>query len=418
MVEETRIVLRNYGLIDPDRIEDYLARGGYGALAKAVHFNPKVVLQEVKDSGLRGRGGAGFNAGVKWGFTFQAQADQKYIVCNADEGEPGTYKDRLILEGDPHSVLEGMAIAGYAVGASKGFIYCRGEYPYIVERLQTAINQAKQNGNLGNNLFGSGFDFNIEIRVGAGAYVCGEETALIESIEGKRGEPRFKPPFPGVVGLWGKPTVVNNVETLANIPVIIERGAKWFKAIGAEKYPGTKVFTLTGDVAHKIFCEVATNTTIKDIIFGLGGNIANGCELKAVQIGGTSGAFIPEMLLDTPVDLDSMATAGATLGSGAVFVLNKTRDIVDIVTCISKFFKHESCGHCTPCREGTFRSYELMHKINIGEGTQLDLDSLELLIDVMQRTALCGLGQAAPVPIVTTLRHFRNEYNAKLRKQV
>lgn len=405
MAEEMRLVLRNYGKIDPANIDDYIKVGGYQALAKARSMSQADVIEEVKKSGLRGRGGAGFNCGLKWNFAYQAQADQKYIIANADEGEPGTYKDRLIMEGDPHSLLEGMAIAGYAVGATKGYIYCRGEYPYIVELLRQAVAQAKAKGVLG--------DFDIEVRMGAGAYVCGEETALIESIEGNRGEPRYKPPFPPTAGLWGKPTIVNNVETLASIPVIIEKGADWYKSIGAPSYPGTKIFTLTGDVANKTFCEVPTNTTIREIIYGFGGGVVGG-KFKAVQIGGTSGAFIPESLLDTPADFDSMSAVGATLGSGAVFVLNDTRDIVDTVKCIAKFFEHESCGKCTPCREGTMRMYELMKKINDGKGTKQDLALMEKLAGVMSIACLCGLGQAAPTPVVTTLKHFRADYDAKV----
>ncbi|MGE5398162.1 MAG: NADH-quinone oxidoreductase subunit NuoF [Chitinophagales bacterium] len=407
MAEEMRIVLRNYGKIDPLKIEDYINAGGYKSLEKARGMSQADVIEEMKKSGLRGRGGAGFNAGVKWGFAYNAKADQKYVVCNADEGEPGTYKDRIIMENDPQSVLEGMAICGYAIGSNKGFIYCRGEYPYVVEKLNEAIQQAKAKGVLG--------DFDIEVRMGAGAYVCGEETALIESIEGSRGEPRFKPPFPGVVGLWGKPTVVNNVETYANIPVIMEKGADWFKGIGAAKYPGTKVVTMTGDVKNKTFFEVPTDTTIRDVVFGFGGGMAGDKKFKAVQIGGTSGGFIPESLLDTPIDFDSMVAIGATLGSGAVLVMDETRDIVDVVERIAKFFEHESCGKCAPCREGTMRMYELMENINEGKGKATDIGLLERLGRVMSVACLCGLGQAAPSPVITTIKHFRSEYDAKVK---
>jgi len=406
MAEEMRIVLRNYGKIDPLNIQDYINTGGYKALEKARAMSQRDVIEEVKASGLRGRGGAGFNAGMKWNFSYMTAADQKYVVCNADEGEPGTYKDRIIMENDPHSVLEGMAICGYAIGANKGYIYCRGEYPYVVEKLNHAIKQAKDAGVLG--------DFDIEVRMGAGAYVCGEETALIESIEGHRGEPRFKPPFPGVAGLWGKPTVVNNVETFANIPVILEKGAEWFKGIGAAGYPGTKVVTLTGDVINKTFFEVPTTTTIREVIFGLGGGIPGNRKFKAVQIGGTSGGFIPEHLLDTPIDFDSMSAIGATLGSGAVFVLDETRDIVDVVTRIAKFFEHESCGKCTPCREGTKRMHELMQKIGSGQATEADLALVNRLGNNMKKICLCGLGQAAPIPVLTTIDHFKSEYETKL----
>lgn len=340
MAEELRIVLRNYGKIDPLKIDDYIAQGGYKALEKARTMDPKALIEEVKKSNLRGRGGAGFNCGQKWSFAYQAPGDEKYVVCNADEGEPGTYKDRLIMENDPHTLLEGMAICAYAIGAKKGYIYCRGEYPHVTKILKTAISQAKEKGVLG--------DFDIEVRMGAGAYVCGEETALIESLEGKRGEPRFKPPYPPSEGLWGKPTIVNNVETLANIPVIVEKGAEWFASIGVPSYPGTKVVTLTGDVNNRTFFEVPTNTTIREVIYKLGGGIPGGKKFKAVQIGGTSGAFIPESNLDTPIAFDNMAAIGATLGSGAVFVLDETRQIVDTVSQITKFFEHESCGKCAP----------------------------------------------------------------------
>lgn len=405
MAEELRIVLRNYGKINPLKIEDYIAVGGYKSLAKAQAMSQNDLVDEVKKSGLRGRGGAGFNAGLKWSFAQKAQSDQKYVVCNADEGEPGTYKDRIIMEADPQSLLEGMAICGYAIGANKGYIYCRGEYPYVVDILNQAIEQA-------GDYLG---DFEIEVRMGAGAYVCGEETALIESIEGRRGEPRYKPPYPPSIGLWGKPTIVNNVETFANIPVIIEKGAAWFQGIGAPNYPGTKVFTLTGDVLNKTFFELPTNVTIRDIIFGLGGGVAEGKGFKAVQVGGTSGGFIPETLLDTPVDFDSMNSIGATLGSGAVLVLDESRDIVDVVQRIAGFFAHESCGKCTPCREGTMRLYEIMEKIHNGEGQSHDLTVLGRLGRVMSEASLCGLGQAAPSPILTTLEHFPTEYQAKFK---
>lgn len=407
MAEEMRIVLRNVGKIDPLKIDEYIAAGGYKALEKARSMSQADLIEEVRKSGLRGRGGAGFNAGMKWSFAYKAQADQKYVICNADEGEPGTYKDRIIMENDPQSLLEGMAICGYAIGANKGYIYCRGEYPYVVDILNQAIAQAKAKGVLGN--------FDIEVRMGAGAYVCGEETALIESIEGNRGEPRYKPPYPPNVGLWGKPTIVNNVETFANIPQIVEKGGDWYASIGAPKYPGTKIVTLTGDVVNKTYFEVPTNTTIREVIFGFGGGIPNGKKFKAVQIGGTSGGFIPESLLDTPIDFDSMAAIGATLGSGAVFVMDETRDIVDVVTRIAKFFEHESCGKCAPCREGTWRTFEIMEKINNGHGKASDLELLERLGRVMSVACLCGLGQAAPAPVLTTMKHFKAEYLAKLK---
>jgi NADH-quinone oxidoreductase subunit F len=405
MAEEMRIVLRNLNRIDPGKIEDYIDTGGYQALEKARSMTQIQVIEEVKQSGLRGRGGAGFNTGMKWNFSYNTYSDQKYVICNADEGEPGTYKDRIIMENDPHSVLEGMAICGYAIGSNKGYIYCRGEYPYVVEKLNKAIDQAKKKGVLG--------DFDIEVRMGAGAYVCGEESALIESIEGHRGEPRFKPPFPPVIGLWGKPTIVNNVETFANIPVILEKGSNWFRGIGAEGYPGTKVLTLTGDVVNRTVFEVPTNTSIREVIFGLGGGVVQGKKFKAVQIGGTSGAFIPADNLDIQIDFDSMAGIGATLGSGAVFVMDETRDISNIVEQITEFFEHESCGKCVPCREGSKRMHELIKKINRGQASMEDLQSLERLGNIMSKTCLCGLGQAAPSPVLSTIKHFKSEYMDK-----
>ncbi len=405
MAEEMRIVLRNYGKIDPLKIDDYLAQGGYKSLEKARAMNTADLIAEVKKSNLRGRGGAGFNCGMKWSFAAGAQADQKYVICNADEGEPGTYKDRLIMENDPHTLIEGMAICAYAIGATQGYIYLRGEYPFLVSTLNTAINQAKEKGLVK--------DFDIEVRSGAGAYVCGEETALIESIEGKRGEPRFKPPYPPSEGLWSKPTIVNNVETFANIPVIIEKGADWYASIGNPAYPGTKVFTLTGDINNRTFFEVPTNTTIREIVFQFGGGIPGDKKFKAVQIGGTSGAFIPDALLDTPVAFDSMSAIGATLGSGATFVIDESRDIVDVATRIAGFFEHESCGKCAPCREGTARTAELMEKINEGRGSNKDVTLLEKLGTVMSYSCLCGLGQAAPAPVLTTIKHFKADYEAK-----
>ncbi|MGR6835775.1 NADH-quinone oxidoreductase subunit NuoF [Syntrophomonas erecta] len=404
MAEEMRIVLRNADKIDPKSIDDYITSGGYSALEKVRDMAPKDLINEVKKSNLRGRGGAGFNAGMKWSFV--PPGEVKYVVCNLDEGEPGTYKDRIIVQKDPHTLLEGMAICAHAIDYRQGYIYCRGEYPYVVEHLNEAIAQAKSRGVLG--------EFDIEVRMGAGAYVCGEETALIESIEGHRGEPRFKPPFPGVAGLWGKPTVVNNVETFANLPEIINKGAEWYSQIGAPGYPGTKVLTLSGDIVNSVCIEVPTNTTVREVVYEFGGGIPNGKKLKAVQIGGTSGAFIPASMLDTPIDFDSMRNAGFTLGTGAVFVMDETRDIVDIVTRISKFFEHESCGKCNPCREGTFRNYEIMKKINAGQGSLEDVAKLKTLCQVMTRACLCGLGQAAPGPILTTMQHFDYEYGRKL----
>ena len=404
MAEEMRVLLKYADQINPESAEDYIKVGGYEGLKKARSMQRKDLIDEVKRSGLRGRGGAGFNAGMKWSFV--PDAPVKYVVCNLDEGEPGTYKDRIICEKNAQALLEGMAICGHAIGSDQGYIYCRGEYPFVVELLKNAIASAKSSGVL------EGFD--IEVRMGAGAYVCGEETALIESIEGHRGEPRFKPPFPGVEGLWAAPTVVNNVETFACLPYILVNGAAWFAGIGAEKYPGTKVLTLTGDINNPTYFEVPTNYTLRDVIYKLGGGIKNGKKFKAVQVGGTSGAFIPEQNLDTPIDFDSMGAMGAALGSGAVLVLDETRDIVDVVTRISKFFEHESCGKCNPCREGTFRCREIMEKINSGRGSEKDMDNILLLAKVMQKAALCGLGQAAPIPIESTIKHFRHEYMRKV----
>lgn len=400
------IVLRNYGKIDPLKIDDYLNAGGYDSLNKARSMDRSDLINEVKAANLRGRGGAGFNCGSKWNFAYQTEADQKYVICNADEGEPGTYKDRLVMEGDPHTLLEGMAICGYAIGATKGFIYCRGEYPQSVNTLKQAIAQAEERGLLG--------DFSLEVRQGAGAYVCGEETALIESIEGRRGEPRIKPPYPPISGLWGKPTIVNNVETFANIPSIVTNGAAWFSGIGTPFYPGTKVVTLTGDVVNRTFFEVPTDTTIREIIYDFGGGIRDGKKFKAVQIGGTSGAFIPEANLDTIIGFDHMVSIGACLGSGAVFVLDETRDLVDVAAKIAKFFSHESCGKCAPCREGTVRLQDLLDKINDNRGNSSDLALLNKLGRVMSYSCFCGLGQAAPIPVLTAIEHFPADYAAKL----
>ncbi|MDD2422315.1 MAG: NADH-quinone oxidoreductase subunit NuoF [Heliobacteriaceae bacterium] len=405
MAEEQRVLLKYADQIDPKIAEDYIKVGGYKGLEKARSMDRKALIEEVKKSGLRGRGGAGFNAGMKWSFVPILDED-RYVVCNFDEGEPGTYKDRIICEKNAQALLEGMAICGAAIASNHGYIYCRGEYPFVVETLKEGIQSAKASGALG--------DFNIEVRMGAGAYVCGEETALIESIEGHRGEPRFKPPFPGVAGLWAHPTVVNNVETFACLPYILTNGAEWFAGIGAAKYPGTKVLTLTGDVVNATYFEVPTDYNLRDVIYKLGGGVKGGKKLKAVQVGGTSGAFIPEQNLDTPIDFDSMSAIGAALGSGAVFVMDETRDIVDIVTRIYKFFEHESCGKCNPCREGTWRCREIMEKINAGKAGQKDIDNLMILSRVMKNAALCGLGQAAPIPIDSTLQHFAYEYSCKL----
>lgn len=405
MAEELRIVLRNAGKINPERIEDFIAAGGYGALEKARSMEPQAIIDEVRKSNLRGRGGAGFNVGFKWSLVASVKRDPKYVVCNLDEGEPGTYKDRIIVEQDPHTLLEGMAICAHVLGSTKGYIYCRGEYPYVVESLNRAINQAKAKGVLGK--------FDIEVRMGAGAYVCGEETALLESIEGGRGNPRYKPPFPNEAGLWGQPTVINNVESFANIPAILEKGAAWYAALGAPNYPATKILTLTGDVVNRVVIEVPTNTTIREVIYDFGGGIRDGKKFGAVQIGGTSGAFIPESYLDTPIDFDSMRNNGFTLGTGAVFVMDETRNIVGLATRIANFFEHESCGKCTPCREGTYRIAEIMRGINKGEAGTDAIDKIKLLSKVMENTALCGLGQAAPGPVLSIINHFNKAITEK-----
>lgn len=411
--KEQRIVLKNYGKIDPECIEQYIAEGGYEALKKAFTMKPMDIIEEVKKSGLRGRGGAGFPTGVKWNFTASIETDQKYVICNADEGEPGTYKDRLIMEGDPHLLIEAITIAGYAVGATKGYIYVRGEYPSCQERLNIAIKNAKSKGFIGKNILNSGFDFDLEVRSGAFAYVCGEETALIESIEGKRGEPRFKPPYPGVEGLWGKPTVVNNVETLANIPTIILNGGEWFSKIGSPSYPGTKILTLSGDIANKTFVEVPTNVTIREVIEKAGGGVVGG-KFQAVQIGGISGGILPESLLDTPIDFQSMSSIGMTLGTGAVFVINDKRDLINLVKNMMEFFEHESCGKCTPCREGTPRLREFMQKLVEGKATKKDFETVMKLAEVMSVASFCGLGQAAPTPLQTTVKYFPELYQCRL----
>lgn len=402
---EKRIILEYADKINPEKAEDYIKIGGYKGLEKARKMKPKKIIEEVKKSRLRGRGGAGFNTGMKWSFVPE-NAPVKYVVCNLDEGEPGTYKDRIICEKNAQALLEGMAICALAVGAKKGYIYCRGEYPHIARLLKNAVDSAKKAGVLE--------DFDIEVRMGAGAYVCGEETALIESIEGKRGEPRFKPPFPGVEGLWGMPTVVNNVETFACVPYILANGAEWFASIGAPDYPGTKILTLTGDVNNPTYFEVPTDYLLSDVIYRLGGGIKEGKKLKAVQVGGSSGAFIPPENLNTPIDFDSMSRIGASLGSGAVFVLDETRDIVEVAARIAKFFEHESCGKCNPCREGTFRMYEIMKRISEGRGRAEDLENILVLSRVMQKASLCGLGQAAPIPIETSIKHFKDDYMQKL----
>ncbi|MEW6522689.1 MAG: NADH-quinone oxidoreductase subunit NuoF [Bacillota bacterium] len=416
--KQVRVVLRNCGLIDPESIEEYIARGGYLSLGKALTtMQPAEVVKVVSDSGLRGRGGAGFPTGLKWRFAARAERQPKYVVCNADEGEPGTFKDRLILEGDPHAVLEAMAICGYAVGASRGFIYIRGEYKLSIAMLETAIKRAREIGLLGANILGTGFDFDVEIRLGSGAYVCGEETALFESLEGGRGEPRIKPPYPTDRGLWGQPTVINNVETLANIPHIIEKGAEWFRGLGTPSTPGTKVFTLCGDIVNGGLIEVPMGITLREVIYDIGGGIPGGRQFKLAQTGGTSGGCVTEELLDVPMDYDSMAKAGTALGSGALLIMDDSHCIVDIAKSFARFFVHESCGKCVPCREGTKRIYDIVDGFSRGRGTARDLELLELLARTLYMTPLCPLGQTAPLPIMTTLKYFRDEYEAHMQGQ-
>ena len=407
------MVLRNCGIINPEDINEYIARDGYQALHKVLtSMSADDVIDEVKKSGLRGRGGGGFPTGLKWSFAAPNQADQKYFICNADEGDPGAFMDRSVLEGDPHAVLEAMAIGGYAIGATKGFVYVRAEYPVAVERLKIAIKQAKELGVLGKNIFGSGFDFDIEVRLGAGAFVCGEETALMASIEGKRGMSRNKPPFPANKGLWGKPTVINNVETLANVAQIINKGADWFRSFGTEKSPGTKVFALGGKISRTGLVEVPMGITLREILYDIGGGCPNGKKFKAVQTGGPSGGCITEENLDTPVGFDELVAIGSMMGSGGMIVMAEDNCMVDIARFFLDFIVDESCGKCTPCREGTKRMLEILDRITSGNGTEADIEKLQDLADVIKNTALCGLGQSAPNPVLSTIKHFRDEYLA------
>lgn len=417
--QQVRVALRNVGLINPEAIEEYIARDGYAALAKAVtEMTPEQIVQILKDSGLRGRGGAGFPTGLKWELTMKAQGDQKYVICNADEGDPGAFMDRSVLEGDPHSVIEAMTIAGYTVGANQGYVYVRAEYPLAVERLGQAINAAKKMGVLGERIFGTDFSFNLEIRVGAGAFVCGEETALINSIEGKRGEPRPKPPFPAASGLWGQPTLINNVETYANIPVIILKGAEWFSQIGtSKKSKGTKVFALAGKINNTGLVEVPMGITLRQVIFDLGGGIPHGKKFKAAQTGGPSGGCLTEEHLDLPIDYENLAAAGSIMGSGGLIIMDEDTCMVDVARFFLEFTQDESCGKCTPCRIGTKRMLEILTRITRGEGKEEDLTTLEELAQTIKSTALCGLGQGAPNPVLSTLKHFRNEYEAHIREK-
>ncbi len=411
--KQHRLALRNCGVINPEEIQEYIARDGYSALGKVLtEMTPEQVIETVKDSGLRGRGGAGFPTGLKWSFAAANQADQKYVCCNADEGDPGAFMDRSVLEGDPHVVLEAMAIAGYAIGASQGYIYVRAEYPIAVKRLQIAIRQAREYGMLGKDIFGSGFSFDIDLRLGAGAFVCGEETALMTSIEGKRGEPRPRPPLPAVKGLFAKPTILNNVETWANIPQIILNGAQWFRSIGTEKSKGTKVFALGGKINHTGLVEVPMGTTLRTIVEEIGGGVPNGKKFKAAQTGGPSGGCIPAEHLDVPIDYDNLIAIGSMMGSGGLIVMDETTCMVDIAKFFLEFTVDESCGKCTPCRIGTKRLLELLEKITKGNGTLEDLDRMEELCYYIKDNALCGLGQTAPNPVLSTLRYFREEYEA------
>jgi NADP-reducing hydrogenase subunit HndC len=415
---QTKIALRNVGQIDPLNISDYLASEGYQALKKVVTgMNPEKVIATIKEAGLRGRGGAGFPTGLKWELARKASGNLKYIICNADEGDPGAFMDRSILEGDPHSIIEAMAIAGYAVGASQGYIYVRAEYPLAVRTLTAAIAQAKENKFLGDQLFGTGFSFNLELRVGAGAFVCGEETALIASIEGRRGQPRPKPPFPANSGLWGCPTVINNVETFANIPPIILKGSKWFSSIGTEKSKGTKVFAIAGDVKHTGLIEVPMGTTLRKIIFEIAGGITGDREFKAVQIGGPSGGTIPEEYLDIEIDYESLKEVGAIVGSGGLIVMDEENCMVDVARFFLDFTQDESCGKCTPCRVGTKRMLEILEKITRGQGEDGDIERLEKLGKTIKETSLCGLGQTAPNPVLSTIRFFRDEYEAHIKEK-
>ena len=413
--KQTRRVLEHCGHIDAESIEEYLSIGGYGALAKALfEMQPDEIVQAVSDSGLRGRGGAGFPTGTKWNFAAKSVSDKKYVVCNADEGDPGAFMDRSVLEGDPHAVLEAMAIAGYAIGADEGYIYVRAEYPIAVKRLEIAIKQAREYGLLGKDIFSTGFNFDIQLRLGAGAFVCGEETALLTSIEGHRGEPRPRPPFPALKGLFRQPTIINNVETLANIPQIILKGAEWFASMGTEKSKGTKVFALGGKIRHTGLVEIPMGTTLREIIYEIGGGIPNGKKFKAAQTGGPSGGCIPASLIDTKVDYDSLIAIGSMMGSGGMIVMDEDNCMVDIAKFFLEFTVDESCGKCTPCRIGTRRMLEILQRIVDGKGEDGDIERLEELAQTIKSTSLCALGQTAPNPVLSTLRYFRDEYEAHI----
>ena len=416
--KQLRVTLRNCGIIDPEDLDEYLAVGGYEAAVKVLtEMAPLDVVNAVTKSGLRGRGGGGFPTGVKWNFALSQKSDEKYIICNADEGDPGAFMDRSTIEGDPHTIVEGMIIGGYAIGSRQGYIYIRAEYPLAIQRLEIAISAARKAGFLGKKIFGTDWDFDIEIRLGAGAFVCGEETALIRSIEGERGMPRPRPPYPAVKGLWGKPTVINNVETFANIPVVILDGPEWFSSLGTEKSKGTKVFALAGKVANTGLVEVPMGTTLREVVYDVGGGIRNGKEFKAVQTGGPAGGCLPASYLDTPVDYESLAAAGSIMGSGGMIVIDEDSCMVDVARFFLDFTQDESCGKCTPCREGTKRMLEILKRITEGKGQEGDIDKLLRLADTVKRTSLCGLGQAAPNPVISTIKHFREEYEAHVREK-
>ena len=411
--KQKRVALRNCGAINPENIDEYIARDGYLALEKVLtKMEPEDVVDTIKDSQLRGRGGGGFPTGVKWAFAASQQVAQKYVCCNADEGDPGAFMDRSVLEGDPHSVIEAMTIAGYAIGANQGYVYVRAEYPIAVERLTIAINQAREYGLLGKDIFGTGFDFNLDVRLGAGAFVCGEETALMTSVEGHRGEPKPRPPFPAVKGLFGQPTILNNVETYANIPMILLKGAEWFTNIGTEKSKGTKVFAVGGKINNTGLVEIPMGTTLREIIYDIGGGIPNGKEFKAAQTGGPSGGCIPASELDTPIDYDSLIALGSMMGSGGLIVMDEDTCMVDLAKFFLEFTVDESCGKCPPCRIGTKRMLEIVTRITEGKGQVEDLEKLEILARNIKASALCGLGQTAPNPVLSTMRYFRDEYMA------
>ena len=413
-----RIVLRNCGIIDPENIDDYLSVRGYEALAKVLtDMKPADVIAEVKKSGLRGRGGAGFPTGMKWELTAKEKNSEKYVICNADEGDPGAFMDRSTIEGDPHTVVEGMTIGAYAIGSSKGIVYIRAEYPLAIKRLEKAIADARSHGFLGEKILGSDFSFDIEIRLGAGAFVCGEETALIHSIEGSRGMPRPRPPFPSVAGLFNKPTLINNVETWANIPVVILDGAHWFSSIGTEKSKGTKVFALAGNIHNTGLVEVPMGTTLRQIIYDIGGGIPNGKKLKAIQTGGPSGGCLPESFIDTTIDYDSLLKAGSIMGSGGMIVIDEGSCMVNIAKFFLEFTQNESCGKCTPCREGTKRMLEILTRITNGQGVEGDIEKLQRLGGMIKKSSLCGLGQSAPNPVLSTINNFREEYEEHIKQR-